>query len=280
MNETITVDRAISKGHRMMSYPVLAIILGTIGITAYLNIQKLIPSWCFPISFVVAFFFAWLWCSYMITKWKLWAYENVRNVHELKKRALQEKVIWPDSSFLAKTEFRTIKDKEKLNFLENKFKKDDVFQNDLMVPFETIIYYSKGKSFLQMFIMLCVLGIGINFVLNMDDYFFRILGAILSIIGAFFFYKKYKEATIKEPQIIINDKGIKTITTDFYLWKEIENEEVISEGTGKHTHYYLIYNYPNGAEHLQIDGYNINKRKLNKLLILYRGRSKTKTMNR
>lgn len=86
--------------------------------------------------------------------------------------------------------------------------------------------------------------------------------------------------TNKEPQIIINDKGIKTITTDFYNWKEIENEEVITEGIGKHTHYYLTYNYPNGEEHLQIDDYNTNKRKLNKLLILYRERSKTKTMNR
>lgn len=177
MNETVTVDEAISKGHRMMSYPALAIALGTFGLTTYFVIQKIIPSWSIlPVGFVFTFLFVWLWCSYMITRWKLWTYENVRNVHELKKRALQEKVIWPDSSFLAETEFRTKKDKEKLNFLENKFKKDDAFQDDLMVPFETIIYYSKGKSFLQMFIMLCVLGIGINFVFNMDDYFFSYSG--------------------------------------------------------------------------------------------------------
>lgn len=279
MNETVTVDEAISKGHRMISYPVIGIILGTIIFTAYLNLQRLIPNWSYPVSFVVAFFLGRIWCSYMITKWKIWAYDNVRNVHELKKRALQEKLIWADNSFFAKTEIRTAKDREKLKSLQNKFKKDDIFQDDLTVPFETLIYYSRTKSLLQMFVMLFVLVGGIYIVINMDGYFFYILGTVLSIIGIFLGYKRYKDATNKEPQIIINDKGIKTVTTGFHDWKDIENEEVISEGAGKNTHYYLIYGHPKGAERLQIDDYNTNKRSLNKLLILYRARHKKKTMN-
>jgi hypothetical protein len=43
----------------------------------------------------------------MITKWRVWAFENVRNVHELKKRAIQEKLISADSSIFEKTEIRT-----------------------------------------------------------------------------------------------------------------------------------------------------------------------------
>lgn len=280
MNETVTVDEAISRGHRMISYPVIGIIVGTIVLTAYLSIQKLIPAWSFPISFVFAFLFSWLWASYIITKWRLWAYDNVRNVHELKKRAIQEKLIWADHSFLTKTEIRTAKDREKLNSLQNKFLRDDIFQDNIMVPAETFIYYSKGKSFLEMATALCVLCVGIYFLLNMEGYFFRILGGVLSLIGIFFCYKKYRDATNKEPQIMLNDKGIKTISTDFYHWKDIENEEVITEGTGKNTHYYLTYDHPRGSERLQIDGYNTNKKNLNKLLILYRARNKKKTTNR
>jgi sulfite exporter TauE/SafE len=280
MNETVTVDEAISKGHRMISYPFIGIIFGTIIFTAYLNIQRLIPNWSYPVSFVVAFFLGWIWCSYMITKWKIWAYDNVRNVHELKKRAIQEKLIWADNSFFAKTEMRTVKDKEKLKSLQNKFKKDDIFQDDLTVPFETLIYYSRTRSFLEMVGMLCVLVVGSGIVLDMDGYFIHIMGVILLIIGLLFSYKKYKDATNKEPQIIINDKGIKTVTTGFHDWKDIENEEVITEGTGKNTHYYLTYGYPKGTERLQIDDYNTNKRSLNKLLILYRARYKKKTMSR
>ena len=277
MNETISVDEAISKGHRMVNYPAMVIMFGTIGITVYLGFEKLIPAWFFIVGFLIAFGLAWLWWSFMITKWRVWAFENVRNVHELKRRAIQEKLIWTDKSIFEKTEIRTAIDNEKLSSLQNKFNQDDIFQDDLTVPSETVIYYSKGKNFLEMITMLCFLGVGIYLLLKSDSY---ILGSILSIVGVYFSFKEYKEATNKQPQIIINDKGIQTISTDFYNWTDIENEEVISEGSGKNTHYYLTYNHPNGAEHLQIDDHETDQRSLNKLLILYRGRSKKKTTNR
>lgn len=271
MNETVTVDEAISKGHRMVNYPVMVIMFGTIGITLYLGSQKLIPVCGFLLGFILAFVFAWLWWSFMITKWRLWAFDNVRNVHELKKRAIQEKLIWSNNSFFEKTEIRTVTDKDKLNTLSNKFNQEDVFQDDLTVANETIIYYSKSKNFVEMVIMLGCLGVGIYSLLIGESY---IVGSILSIIGVFFGYKKYKDAANTEPQIIINERGVKTISTDFYSWNEIENEDVISKGSGKHISYYLIYNYPDGSEHLLIDNYDIDIKSLNKLLILYRGRSK------
>jgi hypothetical protein len=277
MNETVTVDEAISKGQRMVNYPVMIIMFGTIGLTLYLGIQKIIPTWGFPVGFVLAFGLAWLWWSFMITKWRLWAFDNVRNVHELKKRAIQEKLIWADNSIFEKTEIQNASDKEKLTTLQNKFRQEDLFQDDLTIANETVIYYSKGKNFIEMAVMLGCLGVGVYLLLKTDSY---ILGSILSIVGAYFGFKEYKEATNTEPQIIINDKGIKTISTDFYNWSAIENEEVISESSGKYTHYYLTYDHPNGAEHLQIDDYDTDQRSLNKLLILYRGRNMKKTTNR
>lgn len=276
MNETIAVEEAISKGQRMVNYPVIVIIIGTIGVTLYLGEQELIPNWGFPIGFVFAFTFAWIWWSFMITKWRIWAFDNVRNVHELKKRAIQEKLIWADNSIFEKTEIRTATDKEKLNSLTNKFKQEDLFQNDSTIANETIIYYSKSKNFVEMTVMLGCLGVGVFLLFKTDSY---IIGSILAIIGAYFAYKEYKEATNTVPQIIISDKGIKTISTDFYSWNDIENEEVLSEGSGKHTHYFLTYDYPDGAEHLQIDDYDTDIRNLNKLLILYRGRSKKTNPN-
>jgi hypothetical protein len=277
MNETVTVDEAISKGNKMVNYPAMLIMFGTIGLTFYLGTQKIIPTWGFLVGFVLAFIFAWLWWSIMITKWRLWAFENVRNVHELKKRAIQEKLIWADNSIFEKTEIRNATDKEKLNSLNNKFKQDDLFQDDLTVENETVIYYSKGKNLVEMAIMLGCLGFGIYLLLKTDSY---IIGSIITIVGTYFGYKEYKEATNTEPQIIINDKGIKTISTDFFSWNDIENEEVISQASGKHTHNYLTYDHPGGTEYLLIDDYNTDQRTLNKLLILYRGRSKKKTRNR
>ena len=93
------------------------------------------------------------------------------------------------------------------------------------------------------------------------------------IVCGYCAYTEFKEATNTEPQIIINQKGIKTISTKFYSWEQIKNEEVIIENSGKHTHFYLIYDFPNGTEKLLIDDYETKHLDLEKLLRTYRGRN-------
>ena len=277
MNETVTVDKAISKGHKMINFPIIIIMFMIIGPTLYFGSQNLISIWIFIGGFVLALTLSLLWWSIMITKWKLWAFENVRNVHELKKRAIQEKFIWANDNIFDKTKIRTIKNKEKLNTLLAKFNQEDVFQDDLTIANETIIYYSKSTIIAEMVIMFMSFGIGIYSLLIDNSY---IAGSFFSILGGYYAYKNYKKWTNKEPQIIINDKGIKTISTAFYSWDDIYNEEVISKISRKRTFFYLSYCHPNGVEFLQINEYDTNIRSLNKLLILYRGRNKQKKMSR
>lgn len=273
MNERVSVDEAIAKGHRMVTYPGIFTFLGIIGLCFYLGIQKILPFWVIPSGFGIAFVLAWLYWSVMITKWRLWAFENVRNVHELKKRAVQEQLIWAGDSFFEKTEIRSSTDKEKIKSFKNKFDTKDLFIDDITIPDETIIYYSKWGNFVEMAMMIGCLALGIYLIVKTDSY---ILGSIISLAGAYFGYREYKEATNTEPQIIVSDKGIKTISTAFYKWKDIENEEAISEGSGKYTRYYLTYDHSAGSEHIQIDDFDTDQKSLNKLLILYRGRSEKK----
>ena len=87
MNETITVDEALRKGHKMVTYPGMAIMFAMLGISFYLGMAEITPIWIIPVGVVSSFITAWLYWSVMIIKWRLWAFENVRNVHELKKRA-------------------------------------------------------------------------------------------------------------------------------------------------------------------------------------------------
>jgi hypothetical protein len=72
------------------------------------------------IFFLFEFVFAWLIWLFMITKWRIWAFQNVRNVHELKKRAIIEILIWEVGNFFEKTEIRSNHDKIKLKQLEVK----------------------------------------------------------------------------------------------------------------------------------------------------------------
>lgn len=269
MNETVTVDKAISKGHQMVTYPGMAIFIITILLSFYMVFLQFIPIEAFLFSAIPAAGLMWLWWSFMITKWRIWAFQHVRNVHELKKRAIQEKLIWKDNSFFEKLEIRSTSDKEKLTLLQAKFEEEDLFTNDPGIANETYIYYAKGKNFAEMVVMLACFSIGMYLLLTSDAFG---MGLILTITGAIFAIKEYKEATNTTPQIIISDKGIKTITSGFHHWHDIKHEEVVSEGAGKRIKYYLVYEHPNGTEHLLIDDYNTEQQSLNKLLVLYRGR--------
>lgn len=276
MNETITVDEALARGQRMLMYPCIFILFGTMGLTLYLGLRNTIPTWGIPCGFLLSFVFCWLYYSFKITKWRIWAFENVRNVHELKKRAIQEKLIGADESIFEKFEIRTSRDKIKLGLLQDKFQQDDLFEDDLTIPFETVIYNSRVSNGIVMIVMLFGLGGGIYLVAIIEKY---IIGTILSVISAYISFSKYRDVKNAHPQIILNEKGIETSSTEFYRWNEIQNEEVISDGYGNHSHCYLIYNHPNGVERFQIDFLGTNSRNLNKLLRLYRGRS-NKTTNR
>lgn len=271
MNETVTVDEAILKGHQMVTYPSMAIMLGAIFLCAFLGIAQIVPGWTILICFLLGFVLSWLYWSIMITKWRLWAFENVRNVHELKKRAIRENLIWGGNSIFEKTEIRSTEEQEKWLALQKKFDQEDVFIDDPTVPKETSVFYSKGMNYFEMAIMLLVLAVGIYMLFVSKSY---VLGTILTLTGAGFAYKEFMEATNTEPQIILNDKGIQTSQTPFCKWADIKNEEVVRRGSGKSVRHYLIYDHPNGTENLQIDDFETTEYALNKLLILYRGRSR------
>ena len=75
------------------------------------------------------------------------------------------------------------------------------------------------------------------------------------------------------PQLIIDETGIKTKTTTFQYWNDIKNEEIIVEGYGKSRTFYLIYEYPNGFEKLNIDAFNKTPKQLENLIRTYRIRN-------
>lgn len=276
MLDNITVDKALSKGHKMITYPGLLIMFGTMALTFLLGFQKSTPVWVWPIGLCAALIFPWFFWSIKVVKWKVWAFDSVRNVHELKKRAIQQNLIWPDSSIFNKTEIWSRDDKQKWELLQDKFlKKDEViYENDVTMPGEKIIFYSKGKSLFAMSFMLGCIAIGIYIIIQSNSY---VIGIILCLVGGYLAYGQFKNVINKTPQIILNNEGIQTINTPFFSWSEVFNEDVDIEGSGKHTHYYLVYDHPGGTENLQIDDYDINYKELRRLLRVYKGRSITKT---
>jgi hypothetical protein len=273
MRQEISVNKAIIRGHLIVNVPVFVCIIGIPALSFYLSNQNLIPKWGIGIGFVLGFVIAWLVWSFMITKWRIWAFENVRNVHELKKRAIQEKLIWNDGNIFEKTEIRTLEDKEELKKLEKKFDKEDVYREDYSLPPKTIIKYSKSLGLFELIISILIIGVGIYFITKGTNKSY-VLGGIMGLIGIYSSIKELRKFLNNKPQIIIDKKGIETITAEFKNWSNIESEEVIQEGYGKSAKSYLTYWYDEEIfEKIEIDQLDITHQQLENIIRTYRIRN-------
>jgi len=112
-SRTVSIDEALVKGWRLVNYPVLALLCGPgllvilLGdqIDAVLGARR--AQTLYWAIFLIGFLGAWLWWSIAVPKWRLWAYERVDDIAELKRRAVAQQLIWPDGSILAKTEIKS-----------------------------------------------------------------------------------------------------------------------------------------------------------------------------
>ena len=241
LDDQITVNKAIKKGHWMINYPILGIMIIGFGLTIYVSTIFKNGWTSILIGFILTFCVMWLWWSVMITKWRIWAFTFCRNVHELKRRAINQGLIWRDGSIFEKTEIRSSQQKKTLKYLERKFEFQDVpeiHMDDSRLPFETQITYSKLSLTLYLAGGIGLLIIGIYKILEGD-----LIGLILLVMSiiAFSFFKKKKAIT--QPVILINENGIKTKNSSFLKWTEIKSVEVILKGRGKKSKWHLIVDF-------------------------------------
>jgi len=132
-------------------------------------------------------------------------------VHELEKRAEQESIIWGRNGIFEKTEFRTTAEQEKWLTLQEKFKQVDVYYDDITVPYETMIYFSKVKKVFEIILGIVFLALGLYFIIVEEEYF----ALILVLGGLFCLYGGIRDFSNNEPQIVIDHRGIKTAKVAF-----------------------------------------------------------------
>jgi hypothetical protein len=72
----------------------------------------------FFIAFFGGFFLGWLAWSILVPRWRLWAYERVQDISELKNYAVDAKIIWPEGHFFERTEIAPAKLRIRLRELE------------------------------------------------------------------------------------------------------------------------------------------------------------------
>ena len=271
MRGNISVDKAINNANWLIKKPMFLILVVVIILKSiYIDVvfEKSIDIF---LTIFTGLCLCWLYWSFAIPIWKIWAYSNVRNVHELKSKAIKSGFIFKDGGFFEKTELKSFQQSETLKKLEKKFQLEDEYHDDLIVPIETKIYYSLIKLTIWLITLNCIIIGGIYLYIT-EIKSFSVIFLILFFV--FFMILDIKNILNRNPQLIINEKGIqhkKNIT----LWVDIENEFVYDKWTAKLNHNkYLSFN---DVDYI-INDYDISMKELKKLLKVYRTRyEKNKT---
>jgi hypothetical protein len=103
MFESVSIDQAIRKGLLVVNAPVMLLLFGPVTAAHYL-VGKI------PIviaAAVIGFVLAWLWWSVSVPKWRLWAYERVADIPQLKQRAVEAGLTWRDGTLFSRTEIKS-----------------------------------------------------------------------------------------------------------------------------------------------------------------------------
>ena len=297
ISSNVPVMEAIRKGKRMLLLPRILLTLGLfyfvfLGVIFFKVLGNIAPGtfkhiYEFGLIWIISFIPLiilpyWFW-SKRTTKWKLWAFENVKNVHELCKVARQSALFARYGSFLDKVTLQTKSERKQWANLQIKFERADIFEDDAEVPAETIIYFSMVS---RLILIVAYLAIGVVALLITISAFRPNLDKWVSIISigvmgwmAFLIFTMIKSLVERKPQLIISDKGIETIRDGFQSWEFIFNEH-FTQGSRRDMGSILRYNYAGGKARIDIGHYKISYEKLDHLLRTYRGRYNSRKRNK
>lgn len=273
MNETVSVRQALAKGRLYLNFLPLITFLLCLFVPVYLHSGLGCPEvWIgygFGIGLVSFVFIHWI----AMPKWRLWAVRNVRNVHELQRDAIQER-LWP--TLTGKLEYWSEADRSEWRSLQRKFHQPDIFRDDFSIPKKTLLYHSKVKAGIVLVFMLIALGCGTMMILKEERtaHAWIIMGA-----GLFLGIAEGRKYFDRKPQMAIGEDGIRTPDGVFFDWDDISGDEVEVHGFGKNQKIVLSFGHPQGHESIRIDSYSPNFKKIRTLLKVYRARHDNRKQN-
>ena len=233
----MTVDKAINRGQLFVNGPVFIIMMGLMGWLMYAAVAEILPIYFLPGGLIIGPSVAWIYWSFAITKWRIWAYKNVDDIYDLKFNAVLAGLIWSDGSFFEKTEIRTLREKNLINALENKYRKyKRKYADDINVQDSTLYNYSKLSLIINIIIMFSSIIIG-AYQIIIDKV---IIGLLFIIFGMYNIIKNYRRLT-NSTSLIISNIGVE-VEGEKYNWSEISNERLTLEGLGRNQSHYFKFN--------------------------------------
>lgn len=228
-----SIREVLNKGHLYINGLVTIVMISVWFASIFLSNQVVPEKYRVAtifIGLISGFVLGWLYWSLAIPRWRIWAFNNteLKNWTELKIRAINERLIWPDGSIFNKTEIRTKSQKNIIAQIEKQIPNEieeilisDV-QDDKDIPSKTDYYYAKSELFLNPILLIVFISIGI-YLISVDRYIIGLMGIGL----AFYTFKLslFNDLFKREKQMTISDEGI-TLNLEkigFTKWSNASN---------------------------------------------------------
>lgn len=279
--ENYSVEYALRKGRIKLSYIPVALFISGLG-PGMIGLVKLNfhPGLAALGGFLIGAILAWLWWSFTSAAWKIDAFGNTRNVHELRQKAIREKLIYPEGHWGNKTEIWSQEQRDAWSLIEKKFEKPDELKVDGSLPEVTEIYFAKRKNYLETAGSILLSGLGI-WLLTQESY---IIGGLLVLGGLYGAWKNYKEATNPNAQLTIGENGISVANGNLYSWDKIVNEEAYRDVVGKNAYDVLEFQIIDPEEEpelyederIELEEFTHSAEEIDHLLRVYRSRYQSK----
>lgn len=291
--QEVTVEEALVKGQRMLLLPRILIVIGSfiflfplsLSVVVYLDkpftLSDISPWFYLALifTFIIEVYLPFRFWSKRTTSWKLWAFDEVRNVNELMKTAINKSLMPREGTLLDRLQIKSNLEKEKWLSLQRRFKQPDE-QDDPNIKSQTLIYYSKTKNFANIMLILPLFIIGsvlfyIAFINpGPDVYKIYILSSIILLISAYGITPGLNHIFNRKPQLILDNYGITTPEAGFHSWSAINNVEVYCKITGKNNRdYFLNYSHYHQQISVNFTYFDKNQLEVEKLIQVYQYRS-------
>jgi hypothetical protein len=241
--ENITVDAAIKRGQWLLFWCPMLVLLGTTGLLVFVFLYLMagdvwwINALCTALIFLLPGALSLYLCFLMAPRWRIWALSNVRNVHELKQRALLSKLYPREDSFMWRFEIINEEQKRQLEELEQKFSRQDIFVDDFNIPFETSYAYSKVENVLYLLFTMGAAFLVVAFLWRRE----YLLSIPLLLGGIAFGKMAYTRMSKAGPVLRISNDGITTIENGFHPWRDISNEQIFWVSAGQASYYGISF---------------------------------------
>jgi hypothetical protein len=287
----ISVDEAITKGRQMLLlprivmvvglffflFPITLILIGVFEGPPFTTNVWLVCAGGTVFCFVVFFYLPYLFWSKRTTRWKLWAFDNVDDVHELKIMAAEAHLCPAYGTVMDKLQIQSAEEREQWRILQERFNFRSAFKDDPEISDRTEVFYSKLHLTINILFALLFVAIGsvIEYlaIKHNGQTSLKIVAALIAVGPIFLIFKSAQRMIKKQPELVLDNKGLYTEQTGFLNWDLIFNEKVTLVDRGKRgVKFTFSFQHPGGIVNIDISDFNISKGRLERLIRVYKGR--------